>query len=483
MTSVNSVVAMITDLNMQKVFIMLISFLAAASMVAAQQVAGTAQTLAAASMVVDTAQTVDAEPKMTLKDCMAYAISNSTKMRIQQAANGDARIDRRDAILMAFTPQITSQTYAYYNFGRSIDPQTNTYFNTTSFYNGYQVQAGFDLFNGFQAVSNIKISKTALQMGVTQEKQVEADICLSVMEAYYNVVYFTKLQRLFEEQVQTAKSSLKLAKRQEELGQKGHADVVQMEADLADREYDLVNNRSQLNTQLLNLRDLMYWPLDSVLNIETDIEDAGNSLPSGDVNSVADYALSNNPGVQIAGWKLLNAERALNTAKWQLMPKLSLYAGWDTRYYSYKGSSTDPFHSQFKNNAGEYVQLSLTLPIFNRLSKYSTIARKKHAVATASAEYDQKRHDVDAEVRKAFQDSDDALAAWQQASRKEEVQDEAYRLNSRKLEQGLISPIEYRTATDNYLKAKADKYNSLYKYLIKQSVVRYYGGEEYINQF
>ncbi len=104
-------------------------------------------------------------------------------------------------------------------------------------------------------------------------------------------------------------------------------------------------------------------------------------------------------------------------------------------------------------------------------------------MATASAEYDQKRHDVDAEVRKAFQDSDDALAAWQQASRKEEVQDEAYRLNSRKLEQGLISPIEYRTATDNYLKAKADKYNSLYKYLIKQSVVRYYGGEEYINQF
>ncbi len=80
MTSVNSVVAMITDLNMQKVFIMFISFLAAASMVAAQQVAGTAQTLAAASMVAaqqvagtaqtfaaasmvaDTAQTVDAEP-------------------------------------------------------------------------------------------------------------------------------------------------------------------------------------------------------------------------------------------------------------------------------------------------------------------------------------------------------------------------------------------------------------------------------------
>ena len=36
---------------------------------------------------------------MTLHDCMAYAVSNSTKMRIQQAAIGDAQIDRRDAAL------------------------------------------------------------------------------------------------------------------------------------------------------------------------------------------------------------------------------------------------------------------------------------------------------------------------------------------------------------------------------------------------
>ena len=67
---------------------------------------------------------------MTLHDCMEYAVSNSTKMRIQQAAIGDAQIDRRDAALKLFTPQISAQTYAYYNFGRSIDPQTNTYFNT-----------------------------------------------------------------------------------------------------------------------------------------------------------------------------------------------------------------------------------------------------------------------------------------------------------------------------------------------------------------
>ena len=140
--------------------------------------------LASAGSVYASAQTT-----MSLQDCMEYAISNSTKIRIQQAVIGDAQIARRDAALTLFTPRIDAQTYAYYNFGRSIDPQTNTYFNTTSFHNNYGVSAGIDLFNGFQAVNNYKISKTGMLIADSQEKQVEADICLAVMEAYYNVVY------------------------------------------------------------------------------------------------------------------------------------------------------------------------------------------------------------------------------------------------------------------------------------------------------
>ena len=92
---------------------------------------------------------------MTMKECMEYAISNSTKVRIQQAAIGDAQIDRRDAALALFTPQINAQTVAYYNFGRNIDPETNLYIQTTSFHNSYGVSAGYDLFDG-QIVSDVK---------------------------------------------------------------------------------------------------------------------------------------------------------------------------------------------------------------------------------------------------------------------------------------------------------------------------------------
>ena len=417
---------------------------------------------------------------MTLHDCMEYAVSNSTKMRIQQAAIGDAQIDRRDAALALFTPQISAQTYAYYNFGRSIDPQTNTYFNTTSFHNNYGVSAGYDLFDGFKAVNNYKISKTGMLIADSQEKQVEADICLAVMEAYYNVVYYKRLCDVYEEQVAVAGQALAKAKRQEELGQKGHADVIQMEADLADRKYDLTNSYDMYESQRMTLADLMFWPVDEELVIDT-------SMPVWQVEpvateSVVDFALEHNPGIQIASWQELNAKRELNTAKWSLLPTVGLYAGWSTSYYTYQGSTTNPFWNQFKNNGGEYVELSLSIPIWNRMSKHSAISRKQHALDKATAELDQKLRDVESEVRRAIQDRDGAATAYQQAQRKAEVQAEAYTLNLKKLEQGLISPLEFQTANNNYLKAQADEMNSLFKYLIKQAVVRYYNGVEYVNQ-
>lgn len=432
-----------------------------------------------AAVTADIAKADAGEP-MTLRECMEFAVSNSTKMRIRSAATGDARISRRDAVLAAFTPQVNASTSAYYNFGRSIDPQTNTYFTQTSFHNNYGVSAGFDLFNGFQAVNNLRISKTGLLISQSEEQQAEADICLAVMEAFYNVVYYKRLADVCEEQVAVGETSLRKARRQEELGQKGYADVVEMEADLADRRYDLTNTRNMYNDQLMMLSDLMFWPLDEELVIDTSLP-AWHSEPT-DTGAVVEYALDNNPDVRIAGWNVERARRELSTAKWQMLPSLGVYAGWSTSYYTYQGSQTARYTEQFRNNGGEYVQLGLSIPIFGRLSGHSAISRKRNALTRAAAEYDQKRRDVESEVRRAVQDRDGAELAYIQAERKAAVQVEAYTLNLKKLEQGMISPLEFQTANNNYLKAKADEMNSLFRYLIKQAVVKYYNGVGYLEQ-
>ncbi len=423
---------------------------------------------------------------MDLKACMNYAVEHSTKMRVQQADNRDAQIDRRDAILAAFTPQVSGNTYAYYNFGRSIDPETNTYTVVTSFHNGYSLSAGIELFNGFRAVNNLKITKTAQQMGLTKEQQVEDQICLATMEAYCNVLYYTELEKALQGQVVTAEKALQLATRQEELGQKSHADVVQMQSDLAERQYQLTTCRNNLNNAFITLKDVMFWPIGEPMKIDGSIAQQMLLVTAPvDAQTMVAQARQTMPSVLLAEGTMKNAQLALKTAKWQLLPSLALYGGWSSSYFTYPGRDgyvPTPYFEQLKNNGGEYVQLSLSIPIFDRLSGHSNIAKRKNAYDRAQADYDQALRDVEAEVLRAVADRDGAADALKQAETRAALQQEAFALNGKRFEQGLISSIEYQAASNNYLNALAEQLNARLQYFIKNSVVNYYKGISYINQ-
>ena len=134
------------------------------------------------------------------------------------------------------------------------------------------------------------------------------------------------------------------------------------------------------------------------------------------------------------------------------------------------------------DNGGEYIQLSLNFPIFSRLSTFSNLRRKKNAYARAALQYEQKVREVEAEITRAVQDRDGASAAYLQAEKRAKVQEEAYRLNLRRLDQGLISALDFQKASDNWLNAKTGQTDALLKFYIKRSVVDYYNGIDYLEQ-
>ncbi len=540
---------------------------------------------------------------MGLRECMEYAVNSSVSVREQLSKVDDARLDRRSAILEAFTPSVDGSAYEYYRWGRSIDPETNTYVTTTSLNKGMGVNAGITLFNGFSAINNIKIANTSLMMGNSARQQECDKVCLATMEAYFNVVYYNSLVEIIAKQRDNAERALLLARRQEELGAKGYADVVQMEAELSDREYELVTARNSLQSAKITLEDVMFFPVDSVLTIDMSLaaleecreEDGdetgsrvGNGMSSLDVNqaggaatspiaavaaiaatgpagetfgspttglnangadsqaasgtsslignqsgSAATFAASSQaasgtiklaasgtggaalnttgsaatgpagyatgseadaivsraklymPAVIQARGTLDNAARNLSTAKWQFLPKLQLYGGWSTSYYTYPGLSgyvTAPFWTQFKNNSGEYLELALSIPIYDRLLKHTRLAKMRNEYRRADDSYKKALRDVESEVRRALQDRDGALAAMRQASCRAEAQKEAWKINVKKYEQGLISGIEYNTAASSYLKAEAESLNAKLQYQLKRRIVDYYSGISYLDQ-
>lgn len=425
--------------------------------------------------------------RMSLRDCMEYALDASTKMRISEADRDDEQAARRQAIFEAFTPSVSASTYASNSYGRNIDPETNIYNTVTSFYNGYSLSGSIVLFDGFRAVNNLKVANTAMKMGLSAEQRTRDEICLATMEAFYNVLYYTELEKVLSEQVETAEQSLLKAAREEELGQKGHAEVVQIESDLAKRRYDLINTSNMRSDAMITLKDVMFYPVDGALELEAPADAAAApSASEQQARELARRAVETLPQAVEARLSLENASTELRAARWAYSPTLSLSAGWSSSYYDYPGMADYtalPFAEQLSVNGGEYIQLSLSIPIFDRLSRRSNISRKKNAYARAGAQYDQTMKDIENEVYRAVSDRDGAMAAYLQAERLSEAQQDAYRLDTRRFEQGLISSIEYRTSSESYLNAQAERLGAKFKYMIKDSVVRYYGGTPYLEQY
>ena len=237
----------------------------------------------------DSISAADTSRTMTLHDCMEYAIEYSTKNEIQRLDNADARTERRDAILKTLSASIT-------------------------------------LFNGFSAINNIRISQTAVKMGISQEDKLRDELCLAVMEAYFNVLFHTEMTEVLRRQVENSKASLLLMQKQYEAGQKSRPDVAQMEADLADREYQLETSFNNSRDALLTLKSVMMWPVEEELRIDrTMIDEKYSALVEEEdrADEIMDYAVSSQPSVLIAKGTMDKAKFALNTARWQFLPSLS----------------------------------------------------------------------------------------------------------------------------------------------------------------
>ena len=425
----------------------------------------------------------DGKLLMTLHDCMEYAVCNSTKMKIMSADRNDERWQRRQAIMQMFTPNIEAQTYAYNQYGRNLDPETNTYNDVTTFYNGYSLNAGITLFDGFRSINNIKMASITTKMGVSKEQQTRDEICLAIMEAFSNVIYYTELETILQEQVKTAQAARDKAIRQEELGQKSHADVMQMESELAQRLYNLITATNQKNDAMITLKDVMFWPIGDELKIDRSIAEPVVTLASN--SELAETAKTTLPQAEIASMNRKRAEVDLKMARGSYFPTLSFNGGWSTTYYTYPGMKDykpRSFSEQFRNNAGEYLQLSINIPIYDQFRRRTALKQKKNALVRAEAEYAQTMRDIENEVARAIDDRQGALAAFRQADKLAELQKEAFRLSAKQYEAGLISAIEYQTASQTYLNAMAERTGALLKLRIKDSVVRYFKGEPYINQ-
>ena len=310
-------------------------------------------------------------------------------------------------------------------------------------------------------------------MGQSVLRQQQDETALAVLQAYTSALYYQGTIAMAREKVEETALLLKQTRLLEEVGRKSAADVAQVESQQAEAEYHLTQQQNLYESASLELKKVMAWPLASDLVIDADVP----ALPPTDS---VDYSLSpRHASLEASRLQTDVARHEWHQARSALYPSVSLNVGMSTTYYKTLRSSTaTPFSEQFRNNRGEYIGATLSIPLFNRLQSVNGIRRARNNYRIACETYKEKQLELEKLSREAWQDWHAYRTQTAQMVHKVEADSIAYQLTKRQFEEGLSTAIDLRSTSAQLLQSKATLLQCRLMAMVKETLVRYYKGAQ-----
>lgn len=422
---------------------------------------------------------VSAHEPWTMEQCMSYAAIHASSVAQARWDVASATATRNQTIA-EFFPSVSAQVGSQFSWGRNIDPETNTYNDVTTFNNGYGIYASLMLFDGGQTFNRYRQARNERKRYINAVEMRRDDSAIAAMMAFADAFYYRHSILIAEDRLRQSEGMLMLTTTQEELGMKGTPDVAQARATVANDQYSLVHLRNLHAQAVLSLKSAMNLPADQPFDIDTVFTDIPTIILDESIEDIYSEALSSNPKALDAQMQVASSKYAYDITKGYLMPTLSLNAGISTSYFknlsvAYSAMS---FGDQFRNNRGEYLSATISIPLFEGLGRISGKNRARYAYEQAKERLMEENRRLHDEITSAVMDRDGYAMEIMSLKAKVEADADAYRLNSRKYEEGLMSLIDLQLSANTYFSSRVELLQKRMLFLLKDKLVDYYKGNK-----
>lgn len=414
-----------------------------------------------------------------LDSCMTYAVEHATDVKREMINARQRKQDYQKAVT-DFLPSVAGGVQGQYAWGRNIDPETNTYNHVTTFNNYYQLYASLNVFDGFATINAFKQAKLARAYSTTAMQKVRDDKAIDVMLKFVDAAYAEASIQIASDKLAESKRLLAKMQRLYELGEKGRPDVVQMESQVAEDEYNLTHQKHVAQQCLLTLKSAMNFPVEEELRLVTNGKQVNESFPINH-ETVYQNFLNASPDVKSAEYEVEKARYDYKIAKGRLLPSLSLSGGISTNFYrnlSQRGQY-EGFASQFRNNRGEYLALTLSIPIYNNVAWHS-VKKARNDWQLAQVNLEETKRKLHDHIAQALMDAEGYAKELYQMNKKVASDSLAYYMSSRKFEEGMLSTFDLHTAAQTLLESRIKQLQMQMLLVIKQRLVDYYQGKNLI---
>lgn len=452
-----------------------------------------------------------AQEAWSLQKCIQYAQENNISIKQAEANVKIALLSEKQA-KSSRLPNVSANSNLGEQFGRTIDPTTNTFSTQGIGYNSLSVNANVTLFSGGQIFHNIKQANWDARAAAADAGNTLNNLSLQIATAYLNILLNEEQERSAIKRVAQSNEQLKVTLKLIDAGSQPMAERYTVEAQIAREEQAAIVARNNVDLAYLSLKQLLQLEPDFDLRIEhPQVEAPVDANPEAlTLTPIYTDALQTQPSVLAAEFRIKSAEEAVKVAKAAYLPTISAFASlssnFSTQYKSYVTTGNvlpgrpsivnvggtdvtvtfyEPevqiqsvnYFDQMDQNFGQGIGLGLSVPIYQNGRTRLSVERARLGILNAQLTSNQAKQTLKNDIQTSIANARSAKLQLAAAQKSVEANRIAFSNSEKRYALGSINSLDFTTAKTNLAIAENDLIVAKYDYLFRLKILDFYQGK------
>ncbi|MDD2618428.1 MAG: TolC family protein [Bacteroidales bacterium] len=419
---------------------------------------------------------LQAQKVWTLKECIEHALAHNIAIKTA-GLNAEAQEIQQKNSQYQRLPYVSASASHNFGFGQTQD-NTGVYVNNNSQSTSAGISSGITIFNGFQINNNIKAQQFSSLASLENLNKAKEDLSLNIASAYLQILYNKELYQLALEQVSLSKEQLRQYEIRYAHDKIPEGQLFEIRARLAQDELSATQQKQTMELSLLELSQLL--ELEDWKDFDVSEPDSQSLLNKEALQlpaeSIYDQAQSNRAAIKSAQYEVMTSEKMLEVSRGARYPTLSLGASYSNSYYDHSGYVNPSLKDQLSSNGRSNIGLSLSVPIFNRLSTSNNIKRSNINLETARLQLENTKKMLYKEIQQAWFNAMTAEEKYQASFETIRATEEAFRFTEEKFNNGRSTMYEYNEARMQLLRTRSEQVQAKYNLMFSLKILDFYRG-------
>jgi len=408
----------------------------------------------------------------TLENCIDYAKKRNIQvnsLRLNERSTQEDLLQSRAAQL-PFVSGSLSQNLVN---GKNANTATGGYQAQSTVSGNYAINSSLTIYNGGYLKNDIKSKTLSTESANLSVEEAENDISLTVTQAYLNILLAKENITYLQDLLATSQAQLKQGQQRFDAGSISKKDLVQLEAQVANDQYNLVSAQNNFRINIVNLKQVLQLPSAYDFSIaEPDTVVVEKAVPA--LSEAQNMARATRPEVKNSEIGLNIAEAELEKTRASVKPVISLGAAFST---GYADNQTSKYVSQLNNNFYQSLGVTVGIPIFSRRVNKTNIAKSKIQIDQAKLALQNTKTMLDQQVEHSYINMQNAQAQYDAAETQMKASEESYKITGEQLRLGSINLVELQQQKTLYVQAMQAFIQAKYAAVLNYKIYQFYTGK------